>query len=80
MPAARITRIRKAIDGARSSLGPEARRILENAKRNARTRAQLLEELEHYGGGAAVRLDPCIYLLTALEELTDIVEDHVEAG
>jgi hypothetical protein len=80
MPATRISEVRELLDRARRALGPETRRILENAQlgvggRSRReTNVGTVKALEDYEG-LSVQLEPAVYILLAVDQLVDLVEE-----
>lgn len=81
MPDQIIANVRRALEGARKALGPQSRQVLENAlvrsgqKSTIKAhRAGMLKALEEFDG-LDVKVDPAVYVLLAVEQLTDLVEE-----
>jgi hypothetical protein len=83
VPDPLLVTVRQALAAARRALPLETKALLENARIGTSTTrgrgAAVLEYLEAYQADGHVRWTPYVYLLLALEQLTELVDELAEA-
>jgi hypothetical protein len=74
MPDQIIVNVRTALSYVRKALAPETRRVFDNARANTPHGIEVLKHLEDFLD-VGVKVSPEVYLLLAVEQLTDLVEE-----